>query len=215
MVKRIRNYQGGRPKRSRTFTRRRKYGRRGAISRLRRLVFRQFDTKHVDSSLTDASVNYTTPTVKKLSSISQGDTDIARDGNRVYFKNLFLDYAVSVPTDAPPNMGSYRIVLVQWKLDDAVLAPLWTSVFTANSVRAMYLSNSSNFRILYDREFTWTYPERNAHRHFKHFIKILQRQVKYADAGDTGIGQLYFMAISSLAASGPAIVGNARLQFTG
>lgn len=206
---------GGAYKRRRTGAYRKSSARRNSrrIRTLYRLVRNHVDVKHVDTSISAADVNFTTPTVLKVSAISQGDTDIARDGNRVYFKKLYCDYAVSVPTSA--NSGSYRIVVIQWLTDDAIGAPTWTSVFTALSIRGLYLANSNNYRVLYDKETAWTWPEVNAHKIFKFFVKPKYHKIKYTDTATTGQNQIYILAISTLAGAGPAIVGNCPLQFTG
>lgn len=184
--------------------------------RIKKAVEKTKEHKFLDRRLLDGTdVISSTATVQKCSAISQGITDNERVGdsiNATSFEARVVCGAGSVP-------AVYRLVIFQWRADDAT-APVVGDVLelsgSATAYNAPYNHDKrSQFRIVDDvRVSVSPNGPQISEKTLKYFGKKITKEIKYLAAGTTGYNQFYTISVSSAATNGPVLRLDTRLNYT-
>lgn len=150
--------------------------------------------------------------VVNISDISQGDTDITRDGDQLLVRSIELACSFVV-ADATNLM---RLLVVQWMPQGVpALSDVITSTGGPLACLAPYLHDTRyQFRVLYDKRVAVdTYnPIKIIH---KRLIRIPIRKIQYVAGTNVGNNKIYAMFISdSAAVSHPTVNYQFKLNFS-
>jgi len=212
--------------RRRTFRRKRYAKGRRLNPRMKKqvkmILSKQVETKYHLYSLSAGSAT-TSAALASMTAIPQGDTDITRDGDRLYLKKVYIRGFIAVGDIT----NVVRMVVFQWK---PATTPTASDVFlTGPSGSIDVFSHYSHdtrqqFKILHDRTFTMIgnggAPEEPytpvSTRKFSMIIsRKFNRQQQFIAGGTTGTNQLYVVYLSdSFASPNPAVTITAKTMFT-
>lgn len=213
--------------------RRRTYRRRAAPARgrklnprqkkqVKRIVGAQQELKYLDT-VTNAYSISTSGAIFQLCSIPQGDTDISRDGDRVYLKKMYVRGTVRVNDET----NIVRLIFFQWKPNTAatIAQILLNGPSGSPDVQSNYAHDQRQmYKILYDK--TWvlagpgTTPETpvtpTTTRHFQCILsRGLIRQLQFTAGTTTGTNQIYYLALSdSSIGAHPTLSMSTKVMFT-
>lgn len=154
-----------------------------------------------------------TGTIYDLSGgITQGDTNISREGSAVTFKSLLLRYQF-IHADSTQLM---RVILFRWM---STGVPAVSDIIQDTTINpplsALSLNNSSYIQVIFDKLHALS-TNTNANLAFKKYVKLNGR-AQWDSGSSTGRkkGQLFMLFISdSAAVTHPTVNFNARLRFT-
>lgn len=153
-----------------------------------------------------------------LNSMSQGDTQVTRDGSSVYNKYMDLDLWVTRNSTATvPQV--VRVVVFVDKQEDLNVGNFWDSLITdstSNWMTGKQHEYRFNSKVLYDRTFNMNEESNTSHVVHK---KIKLNFSTQFDASSTSIltNAIKIFAVSSSPASGaqlPTVVYRSRIHFT-
>lgn len=149
-----------------------------------------------------------------VSAISQGDTDLTRDGDNLYVKSIHWSWSCVV-ADAT---NWIRLTLFQWHGDNNSNPPanadLWQTVSLEGQFSAFRKDTKSLYTIVYDRVFSLdTYNAIKSGR--VNLYKGFRRNLSYLAGTSTGMNQLYTLITSdSGVTSHPALTSMVTVIFT-
>lgn len=185
-----------------------------------RAVSKAVETNYHDRTLINVSVDYAGTSFYAAAATSQGNTDIARTGDKLSPTGWHINGEVIVGDTT--NM--VRVLAVQYMLDPnneaASLAKLLSSTYSATVGYPLAPYNHDNkevaFRVLRDKVFALSNTGSNGIQIFGWKIEKSElRTVRYSAGGATPIsGALYIVAVSdSSAAAHPTLVATSRLFY--
>lgn len=225
--------------------RRRRYSKKKAdkskkkfAARVKRIVGATTETKFWDAN---GSVScQTTPALADLTPVTQGDTAINRDGDVISFKSFRINFrlqgqpAATHASDPLTMNPAVRIILLQWRPNDASVVPTAASILA--SVTALVNLTSpytmifhQQFKVLYDKRIvlksrsdlqvagasTVVYPDQVMWSVTIPSKKV-NRKMIYNLTATAGTNQIYmlYMSDQGLAANAPDLYFYSRLLFT-
>lgn len=192
--------------------RRRRGGARGYARKLFRSVLKMQDVKVFDNAF--AASASTTPALTDCCAISQGDTNLTRDGNRIWIKSISVSFEL-VRAD---TTNIFRIMFVQWLPDNGTSgdAVTYGEITTAGSYPLADMYNTqfgSKFRVLYDKTHKISADDTSKVIHFS--LRPAVRKLNYNGTATSGTGHVYAILMSdSSAVSHPQVNGYVRVKFT-
>jgi hypothetical protein len=144
-----------------------------------------------------------------LSAITQGDTDLTRDGDSVNKEFIEINYQL-VRGDIT---NALRIVLFQYGLNSTPTpTDIWTNLGSSSAPYGIIYPDAKQYvKVLEDR----LYSVGDVNTNIVDSIRLkLSGKVQFASATTVGTSKLYLLAISDSAASShPTIVGSSFLHF--
>jgi len=161
-----------------------------------------------------ASVN-ASGTIVKWSSIPQGDTVSSRDGSEINFKNLELRFSIFSTAAAVMTGNAFRIIVFQWKPDDAVAVPavgdIIDTAFTQPCFSPVRFQTHQEFRVMFDRLYR-VYNGGPGVAGTKVTLRRAAKRIRYTGA-TSGTNQIYVLVISDAAVQTPSWSYGAYLRF--
>lgn len=154
-----------------------------------------------------------TGTITSISDISQGDTDVTRDGDQVYIRSLEFSWEVSVGD----TYNIVRLLVVQWF---PATTPAVTDILLTNGSNDGVLSPYNHdsrfqFKVLYDRKIHVNTDMPNRSLKFRLYKNFRYRRIQYIGGGTTGQNKIYIIKISdSGAAPNPTMANFGKLNFS-
>jgi len=201
---------------------------------IRDMLRSENETKAFDTTTNSFTVS-TAGSVAKLTTVTQGATQVTRVGDRLRKRQLDFKYQLQVGAvgliAAADQYNTVRVIVFQWLMDDGLAAPVVANILTTtptNKSLAMYnFDTDHDYKILYDRTHVlYNTPVWNgaavqwAHGDGGSFVneKVVSLQLKGEiefDAGSAfGTGHLYALFISDSAfAPNPSCEFVSRLLF--
>lgn len=124
----------------------------------RGLLRNEVEVKAFDTTTNSFTVS-TAGSVAKLTTVTQGATQVTRVGDRLKKKRLDFKYSIQVGATgliaAADQYNTVRVIIFEWHMDDGLAAPVVANVLTTtptNKSLAMYnYDTDHDYRILYDR----------------------------------------------------------------
>lgn len=172
------------------------------------------ELKSFDTGL--AQTVSSTGTLTKLTTVPQGDTDSARDGDQLLIKK-FEVRGYCTPADAT---NICRFLIFRWNVDDTSDAPTlaeilqdaasspWISPYNRDSRR------SGKVVIIYDN-ILGVCTSGPGIKTFKHECKWKALKINFEAAATTGVGHIYLLTVSdSTASTHPFFSMESRVWFT-
>lgn len=159
------------------------------------------------------------PYVQSLCDIGQGNTDITRVGDNVEFAGFDMNWEASVGD----TYNVMRMLVIQWRMDDAIDAPTVAKVFDSVSSGSVYspqyqflYSDREKYHVLYDKKIllTSTYaftsaggiPVSPSFASYTNAIKTgkvhikpskkMRAKIQYNPNATTGAYKLYLLVLS-------------------
>lgn len=173
------------------------------------------ETKYHDVN-TQTTADYA-GSVIDLCSVSQGDTDITRDGDQLYISSLQLRWEV-IQADSTNNC---RLLVFQWLADSSDtgtpgVSDILSSTFIGgiNAPNAPYKhDNRFQYKILLDQRFALS-DDKPSQIGIKYLTRGMKRKIQYVAAGNSGTNKIYMILISdSSAVSHPTFNIATRLKY--
>lgn len=164
-------------------------------------------------------MTYDSVTFNALFPPAQGDTISTRDGDRIEPIRLFGQYAINMSSVTAIS----RVVILQWKPDNAVDVPSMAKIFEDSATTATVTSNyvgdavlRKKFKVLYDKVIVNPTSVANSQVFRKFDIKNFNNKYIYFNTGTTGgKNQVYVLLISNISSAGvgPTLTGHFRSQW--
>jgi len=161
--------------------------------------------RNIDNSA--QAISYDVPLVATWSSIPQGDTIQAREGDRIQPTHLRFSY--QCVHDAVTVIS--RIIVFQWKPDNQVDAPAMNKILeipsSQQSVYSPYMQDKvdrSKFTVLYDKMHTGDATGLTATTHTRtiNIKKFANKYINYNESATaTGKSLIYVLAFSNVASA--------------
>lgn len=182
---------------------------------VKRLIGNQQELKYFPVYAGYATVN-ASGAITKWSSIAQGDTVTTRDGSEICFREIDLRFTV-FPTSAAVMTGNaFRIIVFQWKPDDAVSTPAVSTIldtaFTQPCFSPTRFETRQQFRVLFDRLYRVYNGGPGAAGVHVHLRKAAKK-MRYT-GGVTGTNMIYVLVISDAAVQTPSWSYGGYLRYT-
>ncbi len=188
--------------------------RKAVLTIAKGVVGRRLEKKFVETSGI-LSVS-TAPLIVPLTSIAQGTTDTTRIGDIVHVRNLDVRYSL-IGAD---NTNFTRLIIFQWKEDDAVGLPQAGDVLQDTVTRPwlspIYHDLPSRMNVMYDKTFTTGAGSTDALIRSVVLRKRFRKKLDFEGAGLTGVNKFWMLHVSdSAAGSNPSLEYYVRINFTG
>lgn len=195
---------------------------------MRRVALRVLEPKFLvtqDETVDNSGLwSGTSQVITKLTSVTQGDTDLQRNGDAIVPYGLVFNFVIrpDVANVAATGLMRLRIVLFRWRLSDGIAVPLATDLLNSvGSETAAFDGPYShdrrqNYAILASRKFQVPATLVSSVYEHPHVIKLkLSGRINYEAAGVLGTNNIYLMMFSNVAtaADRPSVFWNARLSF--
>lgn len=153
-----------------------------------------------------------TGSITSVSDISQGDTDITRDGDQVYLRSIEFVWEA----DVADTFNQVRFIVVQWY---PPTTPVVSDVLIGTGTTTFFMPYNHdkrfNFKILYDRTVT---VDTNTPSKLSRKIQVIRgfrRRIQYLGGATDGTNKIYVLKISdSGAASHPLVDNYFKLNFS-
>lgn len=157
-------------------------------------ISKRAEKKYFNGSYSLSSYDHN-GTIRELTPIPQGDTDVTRDGDSLYLRSMRVNGELVLGD----TTNIVRVIVFQWlETDTPVPANILSSTYvgTSNAPLAPYHHDSRRlFRILYDRKFVLNANRPNA-LYDTGYLRIPKRKVSYIAGGTTGSNKLWVLLIS-------------------
>lgn len=180
------------------------------VRTIRRVVNAQSETKY--ANVDDTTDMDTTGDVYNLTAnISQGDADNnSRNGDQVQL-NALQYRSIVLPHPTNPNHGILRQCIIKWLPDNNVDAPSIAKIFgTTSTYGAFFHDGRKKFKVLYDsfRHIEKSTSPTGAMFHTKIIGQKRLGKIQFEAGANTGMGHIYLITTSSLAAGTPSTATN-------
>lgn len=154
----------------------------------------------------NVEMNYDAPVFTNISDISQGADINSREGDRLQPLSLTGKFSIGMP--AVSTIA--RIIVFQWKPDDADDVPSVAKLFQASTdafqINSDYIANAvdrKKFKILYDRRFSNINGVANSSYMGSMSVSKFHNKYIYFNSGTTtGKNNIYMYATSNIPAAG-------------
>lgn len=168
---------------------------------------------HYDNS-SNLTMN-TTGSLVSITAIGQGDTDITRSGDSIKPHRLHFNF--NLYGNASGNTAINRIMIVQWRMDDANDAPTIAQVLESVDIKGYQnWDDKRKANILYDRTFI-TAPTTANPKYMYHVRRTLSgkrlSKIQYDNAATTGLNNIYALGFSDQATNVPQCNIKWRVEF--
>lgn len=211
-------YKAPRGKRSRY----RKKPSKGLYRAIKQVMDQNVEKKFTDTILINSAVGYDAPIVQKITNISQGLADASnRVGDEVVLAGMYLN----VSCHADTLETQFRVIVFQWRDDDASGAPVVGNILQSSGSNVTYMSpydhdNGAQYTIVYDKSFVCIPGQANGYRQDicnKSLPKTgyqFQKKIHFNAAGITGTNNLYLMVVTrNLVAGGDDFSFTSRITY--
>lgn len=182
---------------------------------VKRLIGNQQELKYFPLYAGYTAVN-ASGALTKWSGVSQGDTVINRDGAEIHFREIDLRFNVFPTAAAVMTGNAFRIIVFQWKPDDAVSTPgmstILDSSFTQPCFSPTRYETRQQFRVLFDRLYRVYNGGPGCAGAHVHLRKAAKR-IRFTGA-TTGTNMIYVLVISDAAVQTPSWSYGGYLRFT-
>lgn len=212
-------------RRRRNAARRRRGGKKlgkRQVATVKKLIARRQELKYRDYGGSYAPT--TTGVMYQITTIPQGDTDITRDGDRLYLKKIYMRGELMANTD---TYNFVRLILFQWKptVSPATVSEILLDGPSGSPDTLSHYSHDhrQNYRILYDKVMKVIGPASAAAtpntaatvRNFAGVIYPKLHQLQYLGGTTNGTSQVYMLIISdSNVVPHPTLNLNFKMMFT-
>lgn len=181
---------------------------------IRQVLSKRAEKKHF--SITSTQNPDWSGTILDLSNISQGSTDLTRDGDSATIRTLHIKGHLG-------NNDTYnivRLIVFQWTSNSNVDAPTVGKLLDSTLLGTVYATHApynhdrrSQFRVLWDKTFT-AYADKPVVLFDTKYLRAVTPRIQYIAAGTEGFNKLYMCMISdSSAVSHPPVVLSSKLNF--
>jgi hypothetical protein len=200
----------------------------------RGMIAAEVETKAFDTTSNSFTVS-TAGSVLKLTTVTQGATQVTRVGDRLKKKLLSFKYSIQVGATgliaAADQYNTVRVIIFQWHMDDGLAAPVVANILTStptNKSLAMYnYDTDHDYKILYDRSHVvyntpiwngaavqWNHGDGGTFCNDKVQNIALKGDIEFDAGSSFGTGHLYALFISDSAfAPNPSCEFVSRLLF--
>lgn len=155
-----------------------------------------------------------------LSNITQGDTDLTRDGDQIGIRSIEVNaQAYQDNTVSTPSLSNIiRVVVFQWF---PTTTPTPGSIFNTTMepalapIVAYNHDNRFNFRILYDKKFVLSLNGPTVVYNRKYILKGFREKIQYSAGTITGSNKVYACYVSdSSAGNHPVLAATFKINFS-
>lgn len=210
-------------------------GLRGKVNKIAKIVRTlKPEINHLDISLA-GTIDYNGSLTNMLTTISQGIQEGQHIGSDIRLKNLYLNFAIQAGTNSSFFNNTLRFMIIMGKLENATSLNIANILYNTGTNTAPYSLSTYDqrrkYKVLFDRTYqlstgyvTAIYSGSGAANinpgykniaHVRKNIPLKDILVKYNLNTTTILNHgLYYLAISDVSASGPTILGYARLTYT-
>lgn len=150
-----------------------------------------------------------------LSTITQGDTDLTRDGDSLYLRSINLKGCCQL--DVLATSAIVRIMVVQW-FDDSTpaVSDILSGSYlgTVNAPSSSYFHDQRNkFRVLYDRRVLLNDGNTECQIFDTKYLKPSKRKIHFTAGTTTGSNKLWLVAVSDSISNLPTMNYVSRITF--
>lgn len=174
---------------------------------IQKLISKNFnkraEKKHFLTYNTGYSVDYA-GTIQSLSDITQGDTDVTRDGDSLYLRSIRVKGGVVVSD----STNAVRIIIFQWHADSTDDTATVNDILSATAVGTVvgpfasyYHDKRRLYTVMYDRVFNATTNESQL-LFDTGYLRPKVRKISFVNASTQAVHKLFILAISDSAAAG-------------
>lgn len=154
-----------------------------------------------------------TGTITSISDVSQGDTDVTRDGDQIYIRSLEMSWEVAVGD----TYNIVRLIVLQWfPATTPTISDILLTSGNNDSVLSPYSHDTRfQFKVLYDRKIHVNTDRPNMSLRFRIWRNFRFRRIQYIGGGTTGQNKIYILKISdSGAVPNPTMANFAKMNFS-
>lgn len=180
--------------------------------------------RHKDLSASWTTLVHGTPQYSQLTNVTQGDTDITREGDTIV--PIKLKLRANLDGNATTT-SRVRLMVVDWFPDSATETPTFSALLESATSTVATLSplnfddKKDKFRVLYDKVFILHGQNATggdlSHRKINVNIKLnnkkMSKRITYDNSSTDGQHQIYLCGISDQTVSGPDVTWYSQFIF--
>lgn len=167
---------------------------------VKRIIARQIEDKYLDTNETPTNLIEGVGFIERITSISQGTTDVTRIGDSVMLKNITIWFQVT----GPDTSNMVRVIVFQWHSNTNFVAPTigdvlqYFAIGDNREIMSPYVFDyKDQFRVLYDK-----FIGLDAVSNYQYATRIiipakkLTRRMQFVGAGLNASNHVYILAVS-------------------